>query len=69
MLVLIVLIIVIPWEALAYYYNRFGFTVCSSEKVDMHERYATFTIASIPYPGNYLPNVMFINQNLILLQT
>lgn len=34
--------------------SRFGFTVCSSEKVDMHERYATFTIASIPYPGTTL---------------
>jgi myotubularin-related protein 14 len=31
--------------------KKFGFTVCSSEKVDMHDRYAPFAIASIPYPG------------------
>jgi myotubularin-related protein 14 len=31
--------------------KKFGFNVCSSEKVDMHDRYAPFAIASIPYPG------------------
>lgn len=33
--------------------KKFGFTVCSSEKVDMHERYSAFAIASIPYPGTF----------------
>ncbi|KYQ92015.1 hypothetical protein DLAC_06841 [Tieghemostelium lacteum] len=31
--------------------KKFGFFVCSSEKVDMHKRYQDFVIASTPYPG------------------
>jgi myotubularin-related protein 14 len=31
--------------------KKFGFEVCSSEKVDMHGRYAPFVIVPIPYPG------------------
>ncbi|KAF2071328.1 hypothetical protein CYY_007359 [Polysphondylium violaceum] len=31
--------------------KKFGFFVCSSEKVDMHKRYQDFIISSTPYPG------------------
>ncbi len=31
--------------------KKFGITVCSSEKIDMYERYSNFAITSIPYPG------------------
>eukprot|EP01113_Clastostelium_recurvatum_P013076 TRINITY_DN1685_c0_g1_i8.p1 TRINITY_DN1685_c0_g1~~TRINITY_DN1685_c0_g1_i8.p1 ORF type:complete len:1271 (-),score=314.17 TRINITY_DN1685_c0_g1_i8:830-4642(-) len=31
--------------------RKFGFYICSSEKIDMHDRYSPFTIASMPYPG------------------
>eukprot|EP01102_Stenamoeba_stenopodia_P020663 TRINITY_DN8145_c0_g1_i1.p1 TRINITY_DN8145_c0_g1~~TRINITY_DN8145_c0_g1_i1.p1 ORF type:complete len:567 (-),score=131.08 TRINITY_DN8145_c0_g1_i1:295-1995(-) len=31
--------------------TKFGLKICSSEKVDMHDRYSRFVIASIPYPG------------------